>query len=109
MEASSSIQKQILNALEDLEKSNTHILDLEEKTKYADKFIVSLKEWSKKSRDKRKELVDQLSQKGSDSTPIGEDKPKEYDLIVKERDDLKNEMGSMEIKMTEEIEAKEDP
>lgn len=59
----SSLQQQLMMALDDLDKIKSENRELQENLDYAKNFIQSLKDKINESREKRKELCGQLKQK----------------------------------------------
>ncbi|XP_059071917.1 uncharacterized protein LOC131871232 [Cryptomeria japonica] len=108
----SGLQQQLLVALYDLDQSIAKVHKLKVNLKDVENFIQSLKEKLDKSREKKRELCDQLKQKESQSIDDDhfnealKEKTKECEKLAKDNVVLKHEMEFIVMGLTKEIEGR---
>lgn len=99
----SNFQRWLSVALTDLDVERNEISSLKKNLNVVDDFINDLKDQVSTSRDKRKELMDKLKEK-EDQIMENKGKADEVDKIERENAALKNEMQSIVMRPTREIE-----
>lgn len=108
---SGSLQHQIFVSLDDLDQSNVEVQELKARLKNAGKFIQTLKNQINKSREKRKDLCDQIKKDerktmGDHLNQALKDITKECENLYRDNATLKHEMEFMAMKLTKEFEEK---
>lgn len=106
---SRSLQQPMV-ALDDLDQEKFEVRELQANLMNAERFIESLKEKINKSREKRRELCDQIKQEDSKHivdeqlSQTLKEKKKECEKLARNNTVQKHEMESIMMRMTKEIE-----
>lgn len=97
------LQRQLSVALEDIDATRKEVSTMKRNLSAVDDFIETLKEHVSTSREKRNELMDKLKER-EEKIIKNQDKTNECEKLSRDNAVLKNEMQSIVMKLTKEIE-----